>query len=151
MQFSSYNFYINFYWNFLYWRFIMAFSYYWICYYWFSLDICIEIKKVPHQSLHLTICTARNCQVKWAFGSLITTNAKDSWINNRQTLFDVWWDMGKACQPVECLDAVYISARSGCRDLESELDWALGAGPDCTRHSLDMVESQDFPETCLHR
>jgi len=36
--------------------------------------------------------------------------------------------MGKTCQPLECLDAVYGSTRSGCGGLEPGLDRALGAG-----------------------
>ena len=36
--------------------------------------------------------------------------------------------MGKTCQPLECLDAVYGAARSGCGGLEPGLDWGLGVG-----------------------
>ena len=46
--------------------------------------------------------------------------------------------MGEACQPLECLDTIYGSARSCCDRLEPGFDWALGVGHDCAGRSLDM-------------
>ena len=58
--------------------------------------------------------------------------------------------MGKACQSLECLDAIHSIARSGCVDLEPSVDRTLGIGSDGGDTCLDMDQSTDVFQTRVH-